>query len=276
MEPLSLGAGSFAAPSGTAGVPVTFNGSAADPYSGFEPSWDFGDGATGAGAHVSHTYSAPGDYTVTMTPRDELTGSTGTPVSHQVAISAPSSGGGGDGGGGGEAEGGSGTGGGVGGSAGGTATGGTGGTATGPTGAGATSTSDSTASSEGGSGGAAGSTSAPPSARVVHNSAKASRSGVVKLLVACAASGPACTGTVMLRARLGTSHAAKNVTLGSASFSAASGETVTVTLHLSAKARTALAHGHSLHATVTITLHASSGAAHTLTIHLAAAGGGSH
>jgi hypothetical protein len=90
MKPLALGAGSFAPPGGTAGAVVSFTGSSSDPYGGFEPTWDFGDGTGGAGASTSHVYSSAGSYTVTMTPKDSLTGSTGEPVSHTVTIaSAP-------------------------------------------------------------------------------------------------------------------------------------------------------------------------------------------
>ncbi len=45
---------------------VSFSGSA----SGSEPigyTWAFGDGGTGSGQYVAHTYTAPGTYTVAMT-----------------------------------------------------------------------------------------------------------------------------------------------------------------------------------------------------------------
>src|SRR5690606_34591650 len=39
--------------------------------------WDFGDGATGSEATASHTYSDPGEYTITLTVTDDR-GGTGT------------------------------------------------------------------------------------------------------------------------------------------------------------------------------------------------------
>jgi PKD domain len=88
MRPLSLGEGSFVVPSATAGVPVTFTGSAFDPYPDFEPTWTFGDGATGSGRAANHAYARAGEFTVTMTPRDRLTNATGVPVSHAIVVGA--------------------------------------------------------------------------------------------------------------------------------------------------------------------------------------------
>lgn len=47
--------------------------------------WSFGDGATASGAFVTHTYSTPGQYTVTLS----TTAADGTPdaVSHTIAVS---------------------------------------------------------------------------------------------------------------------------------------------------------------------------------------------
>jgi PKD domain len=87
MRPLGLSGGAFTSPStATAGSSVGFNGSAVDPYAAFEPTWTFGDGATGAGASPSHTYTAAGEYTVTMTPKDRLTDSTAGAVAQTITV----------------------------------------------------------------------------------------------------------------------------------------------------------------------------------------------
>ncbi len=60
--------------SGVAGQPVAMSASFFDLWSGLgeAPSWSFGDGSSASGAQVSHSYSAPGTYTVTVTARDGL------------------------------------------------------------------------------------------------------------------------------------------------------------------------------------------------------------
>ena len=49
--------------------------------------WAFGDGGTGAGAAVSHTYSSAGTYGVTLTATDD-DGATGS-ASQSAAVIAP-------------------------------------------------------------------------------------------------------------------------------------------------------------------------------------------
>jgi hypothetical protein len=94
MQPAPLSEAGFtpASAQATAGQPVSFSGTAFDPYGELELNWAFGDGATGTGPTPGHVFAAAGVYTVTMTPKDSLTNSTTTPVSHTVTVSnAPSS-----------------------------------------------------------------------------------------------------------------------------------------------------------------------------------------
>lgn len=53
-----------------------------DPFDVWSPvttGWDFGDGATGSGATVSHCYGTPGEYTVTVTGTDGAANETNAP-----------------------------------------------------------------------------------------------------------------------------------------------------------------------------------------------------
>lgn len=67
------------------GTQVSFSTTTADPYGSLTLGWNFGDGATGAGSSPTHAYAAPGEYIVTMTATDPITGSM-TPVSHTVVV----------------------------------------------------------------------------------------------------------------------------------------------------------------------------------------------
>jgi PKD repeat protein len=81
--------------SGVAPLPVSLSGANSTDTSGTITSyaWTFGDGATGAGATVSHTYTNAGTFTATLTVTDNLgatsSASTGITVSAFV-INAPS------------------------------------------------------------------------------------------------------------------------------------------------------------------------------------------
>jgi len=58
---------------GVTGEPILFDGSGSisiDTCLIVLYEWDFGDGATGTGSQPSHTYAAPGKYTVTLTITD--------------------------------------------------------------------------------------------------------------------------------------------------------------------------------------------------------------
>ena len=88
MKPLAITGAGFTPTfeSTIVGSTVNFNASATDPYGETGFAWDFGDGETGTGPSPSHAYTAPGEYTVTMTPTDALTGSTATPVQHTMTV----------------------------------------------------------------------------------------------------------------------------------------------------------------------------------------------
>ncbi len=75
--------------SGTAPLPVEFDGSGSIDPDGSIASWDwtFGDGATGTGESVSHVFSAPGSYPVELTVTDDQQASATTSV--LVTVSAP-------------------------------------------------------------------------------------------------------------------------------------------------------------------------------------------
>ncbi|MBL7662994.1 PKD domain-containing protein, partial [bacterium] len=56
-------------------IPTTFSAASTDYLSGVvggDPQWDFGDGNTGSGSPVTHTYTVAGTYTVTLTTTDNL------------------------------------------------------------------------------------------------------------------------------------------------------------------------------------------------------------
>jgi bacillopeptidase F len=75
--------------SGLVGETLNFGGSGSSDSDGriVHYAWDFGDGATGNGITVTHSYSVTGSYTVTLTVTDDggLTGQT----THIVQINPP-------------------------------------------------------------------------------------------------------------------------------------------------------------------------------------------
>lgn len=56
---------------GTVGVPIQFAGGDSTGIN-LSFTWDFGDGTTATGVVVTHTYTAPGTYTVTLTVVDQF------------------------------------------------------------------------------------------------------------------------------------------------------------------------------------------------------------
>ena len=80
---------------GNVGTSLSFIATGSDPSSvdqtaGFTFKWNFGDGGTATGAAVSHTYSATGTYTVSVTATDK-DGGVSTPATTSLTISPPSS-----------------------------------------------------------------------------------------------------------------------------------------------------------------------------------------
>jgi PKD repeat protein/methionine-rich copper-binding protein CopC len=74
----------------TVGVPVNFSATATDispavQAAGFTYNWNFGDGTTGTGASPSHTFSAAGKYTVSVTATDEY-GNTSIPATASLVV----------------------------------------------------------------------------------------------------------------------------------------------------------------------------------------------
>ena len=79
---------------GQAPYSIDFNASASTDPNGdaLTFAWDFGDGATGSGESVSHTYTAAGEYTVVLTASDgHLTGTDSLTVSIASGVDTESS-----------------------------------------------------------------------------------------------------------------------------------------------------------------------------------------
>ncbi|MHB8233135.1 MAG: immunoglobulin domain-containing protein [Solirubrobacteraceae bacterium] len=111
-------------------------------------------------------------------------------------------------------------------------------------------------------------TEGSPEAKLAGSSLTVSSAGAVTIKVSCPTGVSSCTGTVVLRT-LGAVKAsarlakASILTLASGSFTVAGGQTKTITLHLSSKAKKLLAHSHSLKARATVSAHDPAGGAHT-------------
>ena len=70
---------------GAVGVPIQFNGMKSIG-TGLQYHWNFGDGTTGFGHIVEHTYGAPGVYQVTLTVRDVFGQASQSETTAQVAF----------------------------------------------------------------------------------------------------------------------------------------------------------------------------------------------
>ncbi|MEO9176006.1 MAG: PKD domain-containing protein, partial [Gaiellales bacterium] len=75
----------------TTGQPVAMAATGIDAWSGLaagQPSWTFGDGATGAGATVSHSYAKAGTYSLTIGVIDGV-GIAGPSATRQIIVTDP-------------------------------------------------------------------------------------------------------------------------------------------------------------------------------------------
>jgi hypothetical protein len=224
--------------------------------------WSFGDGATETvnqpqfrTTKVQHAYATTGTKTVNETISTDNLAEPTVERTAEIIVGSSSGGekpGGGEepGGGGGSGGGGGGTGGGGGGGS-----GGGGGTGTGTT----------TANPGGGVQGIQ-TTHGTPVATLAGTSLAVTAAGAFPVKVSCPAGETACTGTITLKTLSAVAAGGKKkaiLTLASGSFSVTGGTTKTITLHLSAKARTLLAHSHVLRGGATLVAHDASGASHT-------------
>jgi hypothetical protein len=74
-------------PSSAVGAPITLSAAAGTTTAVKSYSWSFGDGQDAVGQSVTHSYAAPGSYTVTLTVTDAY-GNTGL-ASERVVVGAP-------------------------------------------------------------------------------------------------------------------------------------------------------------------------------------------
>jgi hypothetical protein len=75
--------------SGYLPLAVSFSAVANNGTGPYSYAWDFGDGTTGAGATVSHTYENAGNYTATATVTDSVSASASATVTVQVKVVPP-------------------------------------------------------------------------------------------------------------------------------------------------------------------------------------------
>ncbi len=150
--------------------------------------------------------------------------------------------------------------------------GGGGGTGGGTTGGGTTGGGTTGGGTTGGGGEVLNNKAVAPDAVIAGSSLKVSSAGAVTVKVSCPAGATSCAGTVTLRtlsaisASRGAVQIAKKaiLTLASGSFTLAGGQSKTLTLHLSSKARTLLKRSHGkLRTRATVVAHDPAGEAHT-------------
>ncbi|MGC9024674.1 MAG: PKD domain-containing protein, partial [Chloroflexia bacterium] len=82
VYPLPEASFTYSPISGTAPLTVYFTSTS--QYAG-NPTWNFGDGGTGSGPNVNHTYNEPGTYTVTLTVQSPYGCGTAT-ATHSIVV----------------------------------------------------------------------------------------------------------------------------------------------------------------------------------------------
>jgi PKD domain len=246
------------------GQKVTFNAiNSTDPEKAtpLTYEWNFGDGtkqSVEGSSSVEHTYASAATYTATLIVRDKLgLVSEPFPVTVKVVAGGGNPGGGNPGG-------------------------GSSGSSSSSSGSSDSNSSEGAATQTAAGAVQASLVSQPPAvpdATLASSALTVSANGAVAVKVTCPAQESSCAGTLTLRtlsavvARASRAHAAKSkgkstskavvLTLASGSFTVGGGQTRTVTLHLSAAARTLLARSHLLRALATVAAHDPSGQAHT-------------
>jgi hypothetical protein len=104
---------------------------------------------------------------------------------------------------------------------------------------------------------------------LAHGTVTTTKRGGAAIKLSCPSGESTCIGTITLKTlaavKAGAALTAKTsmLTLGTATFRIAGGQSATVTVHLSAKARALLKRSHSLRARATIAVHDGAGATHT-------------
>lgn len=76
---------------GVAGVPLSFSVSPLDVWSALlgQPQWAFGDGTTGVGSSIAHTYASPGTYAVAVNQADTVANQTLATGTVTIAAAPP-------------------------------------------------------------------------------------------------------------------------------------------------------------------------------------------
>jgi PKD repeat protein len=237
FQPLPPTAAITAPGSLSATAPAAFSGTASsDPYPGGSIArfvWNWGDGTESSGAAPGHAYTAPGEYTVTLTVTDNY-GLSSAPVSARVKVEKSVK----------ELQ---------------------------EEAEAKKKAEEAALAAQEVSAYEARLALIVPDAQLVGSSLRVSASGAVKLEISCPQGESTCSGTVTLRTlnaviadvgQLARARAAV-LTLASGSFSVPGGTKRTITLHLTATARALLAKLHTLHARATLLAHDLRGAHHT-------------